>query len=81
MPPQGHHFFYAQALGLLVRRVSVGYELQPRTHHTFTIASYLQYPGGTGPEVARGGAFGTGSELGYRYYDGAHGPSGPFFGA
>ena len=76
----GHHFVFGQALALLVRRVSIGYELLPGVHHSFGITLHGQSPGTGVPSLVKGGIAGGGGEIGYRYYTGARGPYGPFVG-
>lgn len=75
------HFVFGQALAVLVRRVSVGYELLlPLAHHSFGLTVHGQWPGTKYFSVAAGEVAGFGGELGYRYYSGERGPRGPFFG-
>jgi hypothetical protein len=80
--PPSHHFVYGQGIALLMNRVSVGYEFLPDAHHSFGVGVYGQLLGIThgGPNVAAGTVGGAGGELGYRYYFGGGGPSGPFVG-
>ena len=63
-------------------RISVGYEHQVAPHHSIGLAGFGMLFGVThgGPNVAKGTVFGAGGELGYRYYVGDRGPSGPFAG-
>lgn len=81
LEPEGHHFVFGQGLALLVRRVSIGYELMPRAHHSFGLTLHGQAPGTGAPSIVSGAVAGGGGELGYRYYAGARGPNGPFVGA
>lgn len=76
------HFVYGQGIALLMNRLSFGYELLPEAHHSFGLGVFGQLIGVThgGPNVADGTVGGVGFELGYRYYAGERGPSGPFFG-
>ncbi len=81
-PPRPvRHFLFGNGLALLMTRLSVGYELFPARHHSIGISVFGQAVGGFASEViAPGACLGLGSELGYRFYGGHDGPSGPFFG-
>ena len=76
-----HHFVFGQTLAVIVRRISVGYELLPTTHHSFGLTVHGQWPGTKYFSYAPGEVAGFGGELGYRYYAGERGPNGPFFAA
>jgi len=80
-PQATHHFVFGQALAVLVRRISVGYELLPAPHHSFGITVHGQWPGTKYFSLAHGEAMGLGGEIGYRYYANEVGPTGPFFAA
>ena len=81
-PPRPvRHFLFGNGLALLMTRLSVGYELFPARHHSIGISVFGQAVGGFVSEViAPGACLGLGSELGYRFYGGHDGPSGPFIG-
>ena len=75
-----HNYIFGSAIALLMNRVSIGYELMPRKHHAIGLSGYGMILGIThgGPNVAKGTVLGGGGELGYRYYAGENGASGPF---
>jgi hypothetical protein len=79
--PKIHDFIYGSGIALLMNRVSVGYDWIPHSHHAIGINGFGMLLGIThgGPNVAKGTVFGAGGEIGYRYYVGDDGPSGPFF--
>ncbi len=80
--PAIQHFVYGQGIALLMNRLSFGYDFLVGGRHSFGLNVFGQLIGVThgGPNVASGTVGGVGGELGYRYYAGAGGFSGPFFG-
>jgi hypothetical protein len=82
-PPQpaGHHFVFGQGVPILIRRLTVGYEYMPGSHHSFGLTLHGQAPGTYVPTPVKGAATGFGGEIGYRFYGGSRGPGGPFVGA
>lgn len=80
-PRPVRHFLFGNGLALLMTRLSVGYELFPARHHSIGISVFGQAVGGFASEImAPGACLGLGTELGYRFYGGHDGPSGPFLG-